>query len=112
MGAICNSNMQPNMGRTIRLVLIRSRLRSMLPPVSEYCIGFQSNAQARTFSVGARARVRYKSLLDILLKHEKHVMFGGPTGTGKTVYIKVKNAAIKPLLSHSTTGEFNSFPQL
>jgi len=32
--------------------------------------------------------IRYRYLLDVLSMHEKHVLFAGPTGTGKTVYIK------------------------
>ncbi|OAE31694.1 hypothetical protein AXG93_3384s1680 [Marchantia polymorpha subsp. ruderalis] len=31
---------------------------------------------------------RYSFLFVILVTHHKHVLFGGPTGTGKTVYIK------------------------
>ncbi|KAL6759980.1 dynein heavy chain 6 [Haematococcus lacustris] len=32
--------------------------------------------------------VRYAHLLDLLIRHGKHVLFAGATGTGKTVYIK------------------------
>ena len=32
--------------------------------------------------------IRYRFLFDLLVTHGKHVLFGGPTGTGKTVYIK------------------------
>jgi len=32
--------------------------------------------------------VRYSWLLNTLVEHEYHVLFAGPTGTGKTVYIK------------------------
>ncbi|BBM97612.1 dynein axonemal heavy chain [Marchantia polymorpha subsp. ruderalis] len=31
---------------------------------------------------------RYSILLVLLVTHHKHVLFGGPTGTGKTVYVK------------------------
>ena len=32
--------------------------------------------------------IRYRYIFDVLATHGKHVLFGGPTGTGKTVYIK------------------------
>ncbi|KAK3261161.1 hypothetical protein CYMTET_29916, partial [Cymbomonas tetramitiformis] len=32
--------------------------------------------------------IRYKYLLNTLMMHDKHLLFGGPTGTGKTVYVK------------------------
>ena len=38
--------------------------------------------------------VRYSALLESLVTHGKHVIFAGPTGTGKTVYIKEKLDAL------------------
>ncbi len=38
--------------------------------------------------------VRYTHLLNLLVTHGRHVLFAGPTGTGKTVYVK---AAIEAL---------------
>ncbi|GFR44543.1 hypothetical protein Agub_g5814 [Astrephomene gubernaculifera] len=38
--------------------------------------------------------VRYTALLTLLVTHGRHVLFAGPTGTGKTVYVK---AAIEGL---------------
>ena len=33
---------------------------------------------------------KYTYLLDLSIKHRKHMLFVGPTGTGKTVYINSK----------------------
>eukprot|EP00957_Ditylum_brightwellii_P030669 2324239-Ditylum_brightwellii.AAC.1 len=32
--------------------------------------------------------VRYSYLLEILIRRHHHVLLAGPTGTGKTVYVK------------------------
>ena len=36
--------------------------------------------------------IRYSAILELLLTHSNHVLFCGPTGTGKTIYIKRKLA--------------------
>ncbi|GBG90983.1 hypothetical protein CBR_g51641 [Chara braunii] len=36
---------------------------------------------------------RYSFLLDVMITHGKHILFGGSTGTGKTLYIKNKLSA-------------------
>jgi dynein heavy chain len=43
--------------------------------------------------------VRYAALLDLLATHGKHVLFVGPTGTGKTIYVKDKLDKVRALLT-------------
>ena len=48
--------------------------------------------------------IRYTFLMDILVKHQKPVLFVGPTGTGKSAYVteyllkKVDTAVFKPII--------------
>lgn len=37
---------------------------------------------------GGKKKERYSYLLEKLIQHHQHILFIGPTGTGKTVYIK------------------------
>ena len=32
--------------------------------------------------------MRYSYILQLLVTHKKHLLFTGPTGTGKTIYVK------------------------
>ncbi|GLI63290.1 hypothetical protein VaNZ11_006196 [Volvox africanus] len=50
--------------------------------------------------------VRYTWLLTLLVTHGRHVLFGGPTGTGKTVYVK---AAIEALDKAQYTNQQTAF---
>ncbi|KAF5833108.1 hypothetical protein DUNSADRAFT_10689 [Dunaliella salina] len=47
-------------------------------------------AEYSTIIVSTVDTVRYTYLLDRLVQHNMHVLFVGPTGTGKTVYVKKK----------------------
>jgi len=51
-----------------------------IPPEAEYS----------TIIVSTVDTVRYTYILDRLVQHNMHVLFVGPTGTGKTVYVKKK----------------------
>ncbi|PNH07360.1 Dynein heavy chain 7, axonemal [Tetrabaena socialis] len=50
--------------------------------------------------------VRYTHLLTLLVTHGRHVLFAGPTGTGKTVYVK---AAIEALDKALYTNQQTAF---
>ncbi|MEW5317509.1 MAG: hypothetical protein WDW38_008798 [Sanguina aurantia] len=52
--------------------------------------------------------VRYSFLLQLLVTHGRHIMFTGPTGTGKTVYVKAALEALDKAVYGSIQTAFSA----
>eukprot|EP00930_Biecheleria_cincta_P034372 TRINITY_DN23765_c0_g1_i1.p1 TRINITY_DN23765_c0_g1~~TRINITY_DN23765_c0_g1_i1.p1 ORF type:complete len:4302 (-),score=866.21 TRINITY_DN23765_c0_g1_i1:110-13015(-) len=117
IGATCETNSRPMFGQFLRKLLTGQADNSPKPPkklqpalpdrgsVFDYVVDVKipvwttwietvepqvipNSAQVQSIIVQTVDNVRYRYVLDHCIKHEMKLLFCGPTGTGKTVYMQ------------------------